>query len=241
MLVRDASMFYDKISNMVYFYGGYPYQADFRPSVWGFTPNDGAVSWQKIYDIGIGHATTGSTFPGFTFTTGSLWTSTPTAYYGLGGYIIGYADPAIAGLGMTAVSGMVEYNFQEGLWTNSSDTGQNGYRETGFSVHGEAIYVPIYGKDGVIVFIGGDAPTSQPWVGGSSLVEFSDITIYDISSGNYYQQTAIGSAIPLGRIQFCAAGAAAADNSSFEMLVLLENLVYFGAPLIDLQLHLWRQ
>jgi hypothetical protein len=123
LLVRDASMFYDGISNMVCWYGGYPYQSSFQPSVWGFTPNNGAVSWQKIYDIGIAHATTGSTFPGFTFTTGSLWTSTPTTYYGLGGYILGYSDPAISGLGMTAVSGLVKYNFQEGLWTNSSDTG----------------------------------------------------------------------------------------------------------------------
>jgi hypothetical protein len=105
-------MFYDGISNMIYWYGGFPYQSSFQPAVWGFTPNNGAVSWQKVYDIGIAHATTGSTFPGFTFTTGSLWTSTPTAYYGLGGYIIGYSDPAISGLGMTAVSGMVEYNFQ---------------------------------------------------------------------------------------------------------------------------------
>jgi hypothetical protein len=124
MLVRDASM--------VYWYGGYPYLTGFQPSVWGFTLNGGQVSWEKIYDIGISHATSGSTFPGFTFTTGSLWTSTPTAYYSLGGYIIGGVDPAITGLGMTSVSGMVEYNFQEGLWTNTSDTGATGYREQGF-------------------------------------------------------------------------------------------------------------
>ncbi|PMD34733.1 hypothetical protein L207DRAFT_516883 [Hyaloscypha variabilis F] len=219
MLVRDASMFYDPISNMVYWYGGYPYLTGFQPSVWGFTLNGGQVSWEKIYDIGISHATSGSTFPGFTFTTGSLWTSTPTAYYSLGGYIIGGADPAITGLGMTSVSGMVEYNFQEGLWTNTSDTGATGYREQGFSIHGEAIYVPIYGKDGIIVFLGGDIPTTQAYVGGAALAEFSDITIYDISTGNYYQQTATGLAIPLGRIQFCATGAAAADNSSFEIFI----------------------
>lgn len=241
MLVRDASMFYDGIANMVFFYGGYPYQANFQPSVWGFTPNTGAVSWQKIYDIGIEHATTGSTFPGFTFTIGSLWTSTPTAYYSLGGYIIGYADPAISGLAATSVSGMVEYNFQEGLWTNSSDTGQGGYREEGFSVHGEAIYVSIYGKDGIIVFVGGDTPTTQAWDGGSALAQFSDITIYDISSGNYYQQTATGSSIPMGRIQFCAVGVSAADNSSFEMSVLRRMSVYLGKQLTKLQFHLRRQ
>jgi hypothetical protein len=158
MLTRDASMFYDPISNMIYWYGGYPYMTGFQPSVWGFTTNNGKVSWGKIYDIGISQPTSGSTFPGFTFTTGSLWTSTPTAYYSLGGYLIGGADPAITGLGMTAVSGLVEYNFQEGLWTNSSDTGASGYREQGFSVHGEAVCVPIYGEDGIIVFLDGDIP-----------------------------------------------------------------------------------
>jgi hypothetical protein len=219
MLTRDASMFYDPISNMVYWYGGYPYMTGFQPSVWGFTTNNGKVSWGKIYDIGISQPTSGSTFPGFTFTTGSLWTSTPTAYYGLGGYLIGRADPAITGLGTTAVSGLVEYNFQEGLWTNSSDTGASGYREQGFSIHGEAVYVPIYGEDGIIVFLGGDIPTTQAYVAGSALAQFSDITIYDISSGKYYQQTATGSSIPMGRIQLCATGAAAADNSSFEMFV----------------------
>jgi hypothetical protein len=83
--------------------------------------------------------------------------------------------------------------------------------------------VPIYGKDGIIVFLGGDIPTTQAYVGGAALAEFSDITIYDISTGNYYQQTATGLAIPLGRIQFCATGAAAADNSSFEMSVSSER------------------
>jgi hypothetical protein len=212
-------MFNDPVSNMVYWYGGFPYMTGFQPSVWGFTPNNGKVSWQKIYDIGISHSTSGSTFPGFTFTTGSSWTSTPTAYYGLGGYIIGASDPAITGLDMIAVSGLVEFNFQEGLWTNTSDAGANGFREHGFSVHGEAVYVPIYGKNGIIVFVGGDIPTAQAYTGGSSLAQFSIITIYDISTGKYYQQTATGSQIPLGRIQFCAAGAGAADNSSFEMLV----------------------
>ena len=120
---------------------------------------------------------------------------------------------------MTAVSGLVEYNFQEGLWTNSNDTGASGYREQGFSVHGEAVYVPIYGEDGIIVFLGGDIPTAQAYVGGSALAQFSDITIYDISSRKYYQPTATGSSIPMGRIQLCATGAAAADNSSFEMFV----------------------
>jgi hypothetical protein len=214
MLTRDATMFYDGISDMVYWYRRLPYFNDFQPAVRGFKPNNGAALWQNIYDIGIRQTTTGSTFPNFTYTVGSLWTSTPTAYYSLGGYIAGATDAALGSLGWTPVSGLVEFKFQEGSRTNTSDSG---YREQGFSVHGEAVYVPIFGKEGIIVFLGGDTPTSQVYIQGSSLAQFSDITVYDISSGNYYQQTATGSPLPMSRIQLCAAGVAAADNSSFEM------------------------
>jgi hypothetical protein len=207
-------MFYDGTSDMVYWYGGYPYFSGFQPAVWGFTPENGAVSWQNIYDIGIGRAATGSTFPSFTYAVGSLWVTTPTSYYSLGGYIIGATDLALGTLTWTPVNGLVEYNFQEGSWTNTNDSG---YREQGFSIHGGAVYVPIYGKEGILVFLGGDTPTSQVYNPGSSLAPLSDITIYDISSGNYYQQTATGSPLSMNRFQLCAVGAAAADNSSFEM------------------------
>jgi hypothetical protein len=46
---------------------------------------------------------------------------------------------------------------------------------------GDGIYVPIFGKSGVLIFLGCDAPTSQnPWgVGeiGSALVAFTSITV----------------------------------------------------------------
>jgi len=48
ILLRDATMFYNGISNMVYWDRGFPYFGSFQPAVWGFTPNNGAVSWKNI-------------------------------------------------------------------------------------------------------------------------------------------------------------------------------------------------
>jgi hypothetical protein len=93
---------------------------------------------------------------------------------------------------------MVEFNYQGGVMKKES----------------RCLYME---KRGVLVFLGGDTPTSQVYVGDSSPAPFSDITIYDISSGNYYQQTATGFSFLISRLQFWAAGVATADNSSFEM------------------------
>lgn len=214
-------MWYDGISNTVYWYGGAPYYDNIQPAVWGFTPNDqGSVTWTTKYTAGIGQPSTGSnTFSGFTEPAGTLWVSSPTTYYSLGGYVTAQNDPALSGLGnyRPALSGLVTFNFQEASWRNMSSAG---YQVAGFGIFGQALYIPIFGKEGILLFLGGDAPTSQAWDQGTSLVPMSAITIYDIQSGVFYQQKAGGSNIPAPRTQFCAVGAGAADNSTWEMYVL---------------------
>lgn len=89
--------------------------------------------------------------------------------------------------------------------------------ERGFSVQGQAVYVPVFGKEGVIIFIGGDAPTSHDWFPGSSSVSMTEITIFDIYSGKYYSQQATGPEIPIQRGLFCAVGVGPTDSTTWEM------------------------
>lgn len=222
MLSRSPTLWYDPLSTTVFWYGGWPYNAGDYPAVWGFNTNDqGGVSWVSKYTAGIGKTATGSsTFNNFTCPGGALYAASPTAYYSLGGYMAASSDPALSGLGgyRPALSGMVIYDFQKEFWSNTTSAG---YQQAGFGVEGEAVYVPIFGEKGIIVFIGGDAPTSQAWTEGASLVPMSQITIYDIQSGKFYQQPASGSDMPIARAAFCAVGVGAANNSSYEMYVLI--------------------
>lgn len=91
--------------------------------------------------------------------------------------------------------------------------------EEGFSVVGQAVYVPVFGSDGIIVFLGGDAPSSQNWKVASSLQSMAAITIFDISSGKSHSQQATGVSIPVSKVSFCAARVGAADNATWEMYV----------------------
>jgi hypothetical protein len=175
------------------------------------------VTWNQQYVAGFGKAATGSsTFDNFTETTGALFAASPMKYFALGGYINENQDPAFAFLsGDVAVTGLVTYDFVRGVWNNASSIDYNS--PYGFGVHGEAIYVPVFGQAGVLIFIGGDIPSSQIYVQGASLRSMSEIRIYDIESGKFYQQTATGATIPQPRLQLCAVGAGATDNSSYEM------------------------
>jgi hypothetical protein len=83
-------------------------------------------------------------------------------------------------------------------------------------VLGEAQYIPIFGEEGVIIYLGGDKPTSRDYVIASSVVDMSTITVYDIKSGNYYDQTTVGSTIPTPRSGFCSV-AVTGSNATYEM------------------------
>ncbi|KAG4441290.1 hypothetical protein IFR05_003218 [Cadophora sp. M221] len=220
MLTRQPTMWYDSISNTVFWYGGWPYEMNVQPAVWGFTPNDaGNVTWSRKFAAGYGvSASKESNFSSFTETAGALWATSPTKYYSLGGFTSKENDPAFAGLDgfQPALPGLVTYDFQTKSWGNSSSSG---YHQSGLGVRGQAIFVPMYGKQGVIVFIGGDSPTSPAFNPGAALVSMMDITIFDIDTGKFYTQVATGPKTPVPRTSFCAVGQSAADNSTFEIFV----------------------
>ncbi|CAG8954259.1 hypothetical protein HYFRA_00005879 [Hymenoscyphus fraxineus] len=212
-------MWYDSINDWVYWYGGEPYaenKANF-PTVWGFPiENEGNFKWS---------------FSGFTELCSSAYATTATAYYSLGGYTSYANDPAVTGIGgyRPAISRLVKYDFQNQTWSNSSTVGMAGYEE-GLSVVGQGVFVPIFGKDGIIIFLGGDSPTSQDWKIASSLQPMSQITIFDVSSGQSYSQPATGTSIPVSRVSFCAVGVGASDSSTREIVATDLSFEWFKAP-----------
>jgi hypothetical protein len=230
METRTPTMWYDAVSKLVRRFGGWPYNAPNPVAEYSFLVNDGIVSWNLDYTGGIGSSSTLPSFGGKTCPGYSLYASSPTTYYSLGGMMTGGTDPALGGLGASAVplAGLLTYNNQEISWGNASSTAYGGTTfggGQGFAIAGEGIYVPNFGTAGILVFLGGDAPTSQAiWTEGTSLVLMSEITIYDIGSAQFYTQVASGSTIPSGRTSFCAVGAPSADNATFEMYVFSRSL-----------------
>ena len=139
--------------------------------------------------------------------------------------MLGDTDPSLEALGSNAfpLEGLVEYSFSETQWTNLSSTSHGGTSfggGAGFAVLGEGLYVPIFGAQGILIFLGGDAPSVQTqWATeGLSLAPMNQIVVYDIDSRTFHVQTA-GGTIPKSRTSFCAVGAGSSENSTWETYV----------------------
>jgi hypothetical protein len=225
MLTRTPAMWFDTVKNSVYRFSGYPYSNP-PVAVFAFRVNDhGSVNWTEEYTGGIDQPSSMSTFSGFTNPGVPISVYTPTAFYALGGTMGGSTDPGVKGLGaVLPLTGLVEYNFDEVQWSNASSTAYGGTifgGNTGFAVAGQGLYIPIFGLQGILVFIGGDAPTTQTvYEEDASLVLMDQVSIYDIHSQTFYVQTA-GGVVPNPRTNFCAVGAGSANNSTWEMYVVL--------------------
>ncbi|APA12662.1 hypothetical protein SS1G_03685 [Sclerotinia sclerotiorum 1980 UF-70] len=225
MMTRKPTMWYDPVEKSIFRFGGWSY---YSPPVAVYSSpvsDEGNVNWTVKYTGGIHQSSSVASFSGFTSASYALWVATPTSYYSLGGNMVGSTDPGLVGLGNNSVpmTGMVEYNFEKGLWTNSSSTDYGGTvfgGHSGFGSGGEGLYVPIFGQEGILVFLGGDAPFTQAILSkGSNPVPMNQITIYDIQSRKFYLQSAGGDSIPFPRANFCAVGAGSSDNSTWEIFI----------------------
>lgn len=209
--VRRPVLWYNAHSNFVYEWGGWPYDDNHDSWLWSFQPDGkGGSAWTQ----NPAPASSGQTL---TAPAGASWVSTSTALYSLGGALVpdpndhttNYPTP------VTAIQGLVSQNFSSNSWNNQSSLG---YSESGYSVYGDASFVPNFGQSGLLVFLGGSTPSNQTYwhQKGIELADFAMIPVLDIRSGAWYHQTATGD-IPPGRSEFCQVGVPASDNSSYEM------------------------
>jgi hypothetical protein len=115
---------------------------------------------------------------------------------------------------------MVELDFESSQWSNITTAGQ--YSSSGMSTDGAAQFVPSFGKAGILILLGGNAPLSS-FDTGKTLRPMSNITIYDPFSKLWYSQTASGD-VPASRSDICIVGAQSTNSSTYEMwVVLLQN------------------
>jgi hypothetical protein len=137
-----------------------------------------------------------------------------TNFYALGGTMAKVDD-----LPYIALPGLVEYNFTNGSWSNTSSTSAT---PSGYMFEGGAAYASGFGKAGFLIFLGGVVPDTQTFgvvpntqVYSISTANMSTITLYDIDTGRWYHQITTGN-IPPGRLEFCSVGGTSAEGS-FEM------------------------
>lgn len=206
---RRPDLYYDPTKSMVYSLGGDAYQLNggaYNVSVpvqlWGFkTGNDGHANWE------LQEVENAQSFPLTSNKAGALTATSPTGHYSLGGYI--NFDS-----GSLALTDMVSFNFTDQLWLNQTNSGLDPYHHF---IHGRGQFVPTFGREGLVLFFGGNWPSDGTVWSSSAIIGLDTILVYDIFSNTFFKQTATNP--PTGRFAFCsvAAGTTASANSSYEM------------------------
>ncbi|PGH04545.1 hypothetical protein AJ79_07071 [Helicocarpus griseus UAMH5409] len=216
--VRRPGLWHDPIHNLIYSFGGWGYNWNTSSAAYAFTPTkDGNARWLPRFEAGDGTSFSQFTIPGL-----SLSAQTDKAFYSLGGML------SLTVFGMAhlknkpTVEGMAKFDFESENWSNISSTGSsdNGrYGAEGLAIAGEAEYIPIFGEEGVLIFIGGDSPTSRDWKPQTALVPMSTISIFDIRTQKWHKQEATGD-VPISRGAFCSVSAGEKDSGTYEIYIL---------------------
>jgi hypothetical protein len=127
----------------------------------------------------------------------------------------------------TPLSGIIAFNMTTSTFTNSS---ADGYSPDGAAELGVLHYVPDFGPDGVFVAMGGDVSGLGSHTPGHNLKSFGDLTVFDPSSGTFYNQIATGN-LPEPRVQLCTAGIAS-SNGTYEIFLNAGWNTNLGSPAI---------
>lgn len=193
----------------MYSFGGSPYSNITNIlTIWAFQPDgNGNAIWQTVINE------TDPVWNTISWAFGALTATSNDSFYSLGG--VRPPDSFVSGAPTSPYPGMAIFDFQSSQWKNASSTG---YKPQGYGILGQAEFISSFGKKGVIVFVGGNAPTDPfwPYAKGSSLADMTRVNIFDIDSGNWLQQTTTGD-IPQGRYEFCMAGAGENGSGSYEL------------------------
>lgn len=211
---RKPLLWYNAENHTVHEWSGWGYNGSHDENenwVWTFTPDGhGGSRWSQ--GSGPPQDTEGNS-PITSFGSSAIYT--PSAFYSLGGTLVPDRIGLINRYPDTSIQGLLSHNFLTGDWTNTSSIG---FAKSGFSVLGEASFVPNFGEEGLLVFLGGESPlnVSYHYQGASALVDMGTVPLYDIHTGTWHHQATTGD-VPAGRTGLCVAGASPVGNSSVEM------------------------
>jgi len=190
---QDAGILYNGFAGRGSAFGDNAFQPH---GLWSFKPDgNGGGSWSNLNSTDQN------------FTTAIRPFESLVASGGGAGYVLGGLYES------QNVSGLVSFNFTTGQFTNA--TVNDGFTN-GIVEEGGLVFVPNFGRDGILVRVGGNQQ-GKISPGADYLLNLSTISIYDVASGNWYNQAASGN-IPENRKEFCNAGIAS-TNDTFEILV----------------------
>jgi hypothetical protein len=207
---REPDMFYDPRSQMVYTFGGWAYPEEgccFDGSVlnqvWGFPANNnGSTNWEPQQQMVVTNSLSGQVVAG------ASTASSPTAHYNLGG-----ATNSANAL----LDELLVYNYTNQSWTNQTLPSK-------YYLWGQGQYIPAFGNDGIILFLGGLWPTAEEYNDPSARAGLSSVLVYDIETDTFFNPQPTSSTInstsiaPPERFRFCSVGAGnGIGNSSYEM------------------------
>ena len=155
------------------------------------------------------------------------WPAHGAGTYGeIGGFNLGGASSSCTSQktnidGYIPDPGLQFFNFTDQPWTNNSALGYSG---DGTATYGGLVYVPTWGKAGIVVAIGGQyVPQLNQWNDGQAYVPTNNISVFDPSIQTWYHQTASGD-VPSERDRFCMVGTGAGDNSTFGQYIKLHPI-----------------
>lgn len=212
--LRNLRTFWvDESKSTIYTYGGEISWSSFEtPSFqqpWKFIADGrGGGNWTQI-DIVSGSEFSSLSQPA----SGSHTFSNRIGYY-FGGHLVEKTYPSRS---WYPVSGLITYNMSSNMWTNTTSIGYGNL----VPHHGIAEYVPQFGSSGLVVWMGGRASSDTEITGNDPFVSFTNITVYDPSSGKWSYQRASGT-IPADRDRACAVGVAG-ENNTYEMYVIIPS------------------
>jgi hypothetical protein len=210
--MRRPDLFYDPKNELMYSLGGSAFAVDpdvipwsntsQQVQLWAFEPPNSSVAldWE-LQAVG-----STATFPIDKVVAMALTATSPTNHYSLGGY-----DNANS-LGL---SEFLTYNFENQTWTNQTVNGK-------YYIAGQGHYIPSFGDDGVVIFLGGTWPSNGDVSSTSSLAGIDSVLIYDIHSNTFFNPQPTSSdanKAPLNRYDFCSVGTSGNEsaNSTYEM------------------------
>jgi hypothetical protein len=166
-------------------------------------------------------SSTDSTFNDVLATAEGHLAITNTTGYIIGGWASSYTDKRASGQNHIVTPGVVSFDLtaDNGKWTNSSPPGLD-QRENGAIAYGTAEFLPEYGQRGLIISLGGQAPSrgsSRLNTGDGTSVDFVSLKIYNPVANVWYSQQATGD-FPSPRVKACSV-TVAGPNKTREVYV----------------------
>ncbi|KAI1214118.1 uncharacterized protein F4807DRAFT_114821 [Annulohypoxylon truncatum] len=146
---------------------------------------------------------------------GAAFTQANHVGYALGGQVTSRTDAAVQKEDPGyALTGLISYNFETGLWANSSTV--SNYGGYGTNINGLAQFVP-FGPNGLLLFFGGAETPVDATNDSVVQVLWNTVTLHDPVTGMWYRQATSGTRPPTIE-RACSVGVQG-PNNTYEIFI----------------------